>query len=140
MPAKRARRVSSALRQQPSVDLATELEIVKHVEGSEDKVMKRLDEVATELRDKQSADQTYLNERINTVESNLSKKIDTHTENLTKHFDESIDKLDRKWDTKITGIDTRVSALEKWRWLLVGGGLVVLWIFSQLLIDKLFLH
>lgn len=137
MPTKRAR---SSFRSQPSVDLATELEIVKHVEGSEDKVMKRLDEVATDLREKQQDDRNYLNERINTVESNLSNKIDTHTENLTKHFDASIDKLDRKWDSKFTGIDNRVTALEKWRWLLVGGGLVVLWIFTQFLIDKIFVR
>lgn len=138
MPAKRARRVNSALRSQtPSLDLTTELEIVKHVEGSEDKVMKRLDEVAAELRNNQQADKQYLNERINTVESNLSQKIDTHTDNLTKHIDTSFDKLDKKWDVKFTGIDERVSALEKWRWLLVGGGLVVLWVFSQILIDKL---
>lgn len=135
MPVKRVR---SSFRSQPSVDLATELEIVKHVEGSEDKVMKRLDEVATDLREKQQADNTYLNERINTVESNLSNKIDNHTKNLTEHFDASIDKLDKKWDSKFVGMDDRVSALEKWRWLLVGGGLVVLWIFTQFLIDKLF--
>ena len=137
MPPKRAR---TALRTQPSVDLATELEIVKQVENSEDKFMKRLDEVASELRDRQQADHTYLQERISTVETNLSKKIDDHTENLGKHFDASIEKLDQKWDGKFSGIDTRVSALEKWRWLLVVGGLVVLWVFSQLLIDKIFLH
>ena len=137
MPPKRAR---TALRTQPSVDLATELEIVKQVENSEDKFMKRLDEVASELRDRQLADHTYLQERISTVETNLSKKIDDNTENLGKHFDASIEKLDQKWDGKFSGIDTRVSALEKWRWLLVGGGLVVLWVFSQLLIDKIFLH
>lgn len=137
MPPKRVR---TALRNQPSVDLATELEIVKQVENSEDKFMKRLDEVASELRDRQQADHTYLQERISTVETNLSKKIDDHTENLTKHFDASIEKLDQKWDGKFSGIDTRVSTLEKWRWLLVGGGLVVLWVFSQLLIDKIFLH
>ena len=137
MPPKRAR---TALRTQPSVDLATELEIVKQVENSEDKFMKRLNEVASELRDRQQADHTYLQERISTVETNLSKKIDDHTENLGKHFDASIEKLDKKWDQKITGIDERVSMLEKWRWVIVGGGFVVLWIFSQFLIDKLFIH
>jgi len=113
--------------------LETLVEINKQVENSEDKIMGKIDKVSSELRDKQQTDHMYLNTRIQTVEENLSKKIDTQSEKIAQHFDKSIDKLDTKWDTKFVRIDKRVTGLEKWRWLIVGGGGVIMWIVIQFL-------
>lgn len=113
--------------------LETILEIDKQVEESEDKIMNKIDSISSELRDKQQTDHTSNLNTIRTVEENLSKKIDTQSENIASHFDNAIDKLDTKWDTKFTRIDVRVTGLEKWRWLIVGGGIVVLWVVIQFL-------
>lgn len=133
------------------IDLATELEIAKQVETTEEKVMKRLDEsvirfevVTNEMREKQTADRAYLTESVQTVERNLTEKIETETKRLSAHFDAAISRLDAKWSAQVQELETRdrniekrVGMLENWRWLLVGGGVVVLWIVSQIILDKI---
>lgn len=144
-------RRSARARYPRDIDLATELEIAKQVETTEEKVMKRLDEsvvrfetVTHEMREKQTSDRAYLTESVQTVERNLTEKIETETKRLTAHFDSAIAKLDAKWsqqvqelETRDRNIEKRVGMLENWRWLLVGGGVVVLWIVSQIILDKI---
>lgn len=147
-----ATRRSARARYPREIDLATELEIAKQVETTEEKVMQRLNEsvvrfesITHEMREKQTTDRTYLTESIQTVERNLTEKIETETKRLSEHFDAAISKLDAKWgeqvqelETRDRNIEKRVSMLENWRWLLVGGGIVVLWVVSQIILDKIF--
>ena len=123
----------AAMHARGATNLETILEIDKQVDESEDKLMNKIDSISSELRDRQQTDHTSNLNTIRTVEENLSKKIDTQSENIAQHFDKAIDKLDVKWDTKFTRIDVRVTGLEKWRWLIVGGGIVVLWVVIQFL-------
>ena len=74
-----------------------------------------------------AAEHRYLNERIDTVENNLFKKIETETSNISQH----IDKLGDRLEANLNALDKRVSVLERWRWFIVGGGGVVLFLLSN---------
>lgn len=122
--------------------LATELRMIQEIADSEDKWMKRLDETANrfetvtaELRASGNADHKYLNERIDTVETNLSTKIDKQTAKIQEHFDESVNRLGDRLEERIGAIDTRVSLLEKWRWLIVGGATVIFFIITEIVLN-----
>lgn len=73
----------------------------------------------------------YIHERINTVQADLTNKLVEQTDKLAKHIDESTVKLTGEMkdslgvvNTRTEHISARVEALEKWRWLIVGGGIV----------------
>ena len=89
----------------------------------------RVDELTGRF-DSTEAEHRYLNERINVVEDNLIKKIETETNNISKH----IDKLGDRMEATLKALDNRVSALERWRWLIVGGAGVVLFLISNYVI------
>ena len=89
----------------------------------------RVDELTGRF-DSTEAEHRYLNERINVVEDNLIKKIETETSNISKH----IDKLGDRMEATVKALDNRVSALERWRWLIVGGAGVVLFLISNYVI------
>ena len=92
-------------------------------------LVKRVDELSGRF-DTTAAEHQYLNERIDTVENNLFKKIETETSNISQH----IDKLGDRLEANMNALDKRVSVLERWRWLIVGGAGVVLFVVSNYLI------
>ena len=92
-------------------------------------LVKRVDELSGRF-DTTAAEHQYLNERIDTVENNLFKKIETETSNISQH----IDKLGDRLEANMNALDKRVSVLERWRWLFVGGAGVVLFVVSNYLI------
>lgn len=92
-------------------------------------LVKRVDELSGRF-DTTAAEHQYLNERIDTVENNLFKKIETETSNISQH----IDKLGDRLEANMNALDKRVSVLERWRWLIVGGAAVVLFVVSNYLI------
>lgn len=123
---------SATRKRRPEVDLATELQIVKHVESSEEKWSAQLNAVKTEL--KSEIGQTQQNLR--TVETNLSNKLDESVKGVTNHFDTSMEKLDTKMTAQFEKMDKRVSVLERWRWFIIGGAAVLLWMLGNVAFDK----
>lgn len=59
-------------------------------------------------------DHKRIHERIDAVESSLSDKLAEQTKDVKGHIDKTL-----------TPLAARVTALETWRWLIVGGSLVV---------------
>ena len=86
----------------------------------------RVDELSGRC-DSTESEHRYLNERIDTVENNLFKKIETETNNISQH----IDKLGDRLEANLNALDNRVSVLERWRWLIIGGAAVVLFVLSN---------
>jgi flagellar motility protein MotE (MotC chaperone) len=66
-------------------------------------------------------DHKQINDRIDEVEASISKKLTEQTE----HLEKAIDKMVVTADQTHNKIKERITALETWRWLIVGGSLVV---------------
>ena len=120
--------------------LNLELGMIRHVDDTEQRIMKRIDDIyerinttTSELRIQHDEDLRHINDRITNVEHALSNKLDTQTQDIAQH----INKLGEKMDARFTKIDTRVTALERWQWTIVGGATVVLFLLSNYLFKHL---
>jgi hypothetical protein len=120
--------------------LNLELGMIRHVDDTEQRIMKRIDDIyerinttTSELRIQHDEDLRHINDRITNVEHALSNKLDTQTQDIAQH----INKLGEKMDARFTKIDTRVTALERWQWTIVGGATVVLFLLSNFLLKYL---
>ena len=92
-------------------------------------LVKRVDELSG--RFDTTAAEHHLNRLFNSLDkNNLFKKIETETSNISQH----IDKLGDRLEANMNALDKRVSVLERWRWLIVGGAGVVLFVVSNYLI------
>lgn len=124
-----------------SIDpLNLELGMIRHVDDTEQRIMKRIDDIyerinttTSELRLQHDEDLRHINQRITTVEYALSAKLDTQTQDIAKH----IDKLGEKIDVRFSKLDTRVNALEKWQWTIVGGAVIVVFVVSNFIVNHL---
>ena len=124
-----------------SIDpLNLELGMIRHVDDTEQRIMKRIDDIyerinttTSELRLQHDEDLRHINQRITTVEYALSAKLDTQTQDIAKH----IDKLGEKIDVRFSKLDTRVNALEKWQWTIVGGAAIVVFVVSNFIVNHL---
>lgn len=124
-----------------SIDpLNLELGMIRHVDDTEQRIMKRIDDIyerinttTSELRLQHDEDLRHINHRITTVEHALSTKLDTQTQDIAKH----IDKLGEKIDVRFSKLDTRVNALEKWQWTIVGGAVIVVFVVSNFIVNHL---
>lgn len=108
-----------------------------------DQGMRERNADVTAIRDTQKRDNDTLTQRIATVETTLTSKIDNvqrdlsdklmqQTHVLTGHIDAAMTKLDDKIEDKdktqktdAKAISDRVTMLEKWRYLIVGGAIVI---------------
>jgi len=125
---------------QPIDPLNLELGMIRHVDDTEQRIMKRIDDIyerinatTSELRAQHNDDLRHINDRINTIESNLTVKLDDQTRGIETHFT----KLGEKMDARFTKIDNRVTALERWQWTIVGGATVVLFLLSNYILNHL---
>lgn len=124
----------------PLDPLNLELGMIRHVDDTEQRIMKRIDDIyerinttTSELRIQHDEDLRRINDRITNVEHSLSSKLDSQTQDIAQH----INKLGEKMDARFTKIDTRVTALERWQWTIVGGPGVVLFLLSNYLFKHL---
>jgi archaellum component FlaC len=66
--------------------------------------------------------------KLDSVSKELCSKIDQSMKNSTEGHLKIQDSLDKK----LEGYDNRIKALEMWRWLVIGGALVIGWIVNRL--------
>lgn len=106
----------------------------------------RLDEVQRDLSERSQT----LTDRIAGVHQELSKEItssaEKQTKELTTHMDTAIGQLSNHFTQtvlELKGTDTelagRVTKLEVWRWLIVGGGMIVTAIVTGILLKLAFM-
>jgi tetrahydromethanopterin S-methyltransferase subunit G len=117
--------------------LNLELGMIRHVDDTEQRIMKRIDDIyerinstTSELRMQHNHDMRHIHDRIDTVESNLTEQLAEQSKDIGAHFAELGDKM----DARFTKIDNRVTALERWQWTIVGGAITVLFFFSNFII------
>lgn len=115
-----------------------------------DNVDKRTEGNATDIQRLETSQQ-QIHERITTVQQDLSEKMQAQTEHLKQHLDNSVGKIealvqtaDKKREDGDKAILERVSKLEIWRWLIVGGAMVgavimsgIIWKIVAAVIDKI---
>lgn len=80
----------------------------------------------------QSVKEIY--ERIKTVEDDLLKDMDDNQDKIIKRIDE----LSKEGTKQHNELSDRISKLERWMWLLVGGGIVVAYILQNINLSALF--
>lgn len=88
-------------------------------------------EKADDIRDIHSRITTISREicdKLDQVEDVLEKRLKEHSEKSDIHHEN----LKADLDKKLKSMDERVSLLEKWRWILVGGAAVVGYIIDKL--------
>lgn len=108
----------------------SDVDIIERMDEIKTQWMGRIDDFAERTQE----EQRIVNARIDTVEDNLTKKIDEHTSQVTEH----IDQLSVKLDTHVGRLDKRVVSLEKWRWIIAGGGIVALFVLSEIVFRIIF--
>lgn len=97
-----------------------------------DEMAKTLQQDLRELRTQQT-------QRIETVQKDLSLRIDTVQKDLVEKMDAQTTALTEHFDKGISMVGKRLTALERWRILIVGGsiviGFIVVDILARILLD-----
>ncbi len=63
---------------------------------------------------------------------NIAKEINTKLDQSMQNSVEGHAKIQAAIEEKLNGIDARVKVLEVWRWLVIGGALVIGWLVNKL--------
>lgn len=63
---------------------------------------------------------------------NIAKEINTKLDQSMQNSVEGHAKIQAAIEEKLKGIDARVKVLEVWRWLVIGGALVIGWLVNKL--------
>ena len=70
----------------------------------------------------------------------LYGKLDDVSKNLCDKIDQSMQSskdghaaIQKSIDDKLQGYDNRIKTLEIWRWLIIGGGIVIMWFVNKFL-------
>lgn len=127
--------------QRPCDPMSIELDMIRHVDDTEQRLMSRMDErmdnlssqflmMTSEIRETHAQDLRSVNERINTVETNLTNKLDQQAKDINTHFETLGDTMSESFGK----LDNRITALERWQWLIVGGSLVVMFVLTNYII------
>jgi hypothetical protein len=90
------------------------------VDRVEEQLADRLNGVVSQIE----ADNSFLHTRVTNVEENLTKRIEENSERVLSR----IDRMSDQFETKFLHLDSRVTAIERWRWLIVGGGSVIIFL------------
>lgn len=91
-----------------------------------DDLAQSLQQDIRDLRNEQATESRHLNTRIDTVQKDITDRLEHQTKTLTEHFDKSMETV----AATLAASNTRISALEKWRWLVVGGVGAVLFLIE----------
>lgn len=86
------------------------------------------------LDDKRAMDYKELNSRITAVQTELTEKISETTKSVVDHIDESFEKFRGERETADITIFNRIRVLERWRWSIIGGGAVALFVIAVILV------
>lgn len=95
------------------------------VDRVEEHFADRLNGVVSQIE----ADNSFLHTRVTNVEENLTKKIEENSDRVVSR----LDRMSDQFESKFLRLDTRVSALERWRWFIVGGGTVIVFLLLNFL-------
>ncbi len=138
-----------------SEDLKTEIELVKRdinqlnlVMGKLDITIDKLSEVATSINRMLAVQEN----RIDTQDRQLDKNVEIIHDRIEKHrletsdgiekshqlIMEEIKKLRDEQQIHHTLVSERLNKLEQWRWIMIGGAMVVGYLISAMPIMKLF--
>jgi predicted nucleic acid-binding Zn-ribbon protein len=138
-----------------SEDLKTEIELVKRdinqlnlVMGKLDITIDKLSEVATSINRMLAVQEN----RIDTQDRQLDKNVEIIHDRIEKHRSETSDgiekshrlimdeikKLREEQQTHHILVSERLTKLEQWRWIMIGGAMVVGYLISAMPIMKLF--
>lgn len=86
------------------------------------------------LEQKIDSNYTTLHERISNLRDDLHESIETKHEKLIQKLDEQSNNSSEQH----TAISQKVQSLEKWRWMLMGGAIVVGYVLAHVKLDRLF--
>lgn len=137
--------MSSHIVSQPPRDTTSiELDMIRHVDDTEQRLMSRMDErmdtlssqfhlMTSEIRETHAQDLRFVNERIIAVETNLTNKLDEQAKEINKHFET----LGENMTESFGKLDNRITALERWQWLIVGGSVVVMFFLTNYVIKHI---
>lgn len=98
---------------------------LEHVNRVEEQVSQRMSDLVSRIE----ADNTFLHTRVSKVEENLTRKIEENSDRVLSRIDRMSDQV----DVKFLQLDTRITALERWRWFIVGGATVAFFVFTNIL-------
>jgi uncharacterized coiled-coil protein SlyX len=79
--------------------------------------------------DRNQDDIRHLYNKLEDVSKSLSDKLDESMKNSTAGHE----KIQQSITDKLLGYDNRIKTLEIWRWLIIGGGIVVMWFVNKFL-------
>lgn len=138
-----------------SEDLKTEIELVKRdinqlnlVMGKLDITIDKLSEVATSINRMLAVQEN----RIDTQDRQLDKNVEIIHDRIEKHRSETSDgiekshqlimeeikKLREEQQAHHVAVSDRLNRLEQWRWIMIGGAMVVGYLISAMPVLKLF--
>ena len=110
--------------------LAVQENRLEHQEKLSDKLQASIESHKTETN--QVVKEIYT--KINDVEIDLSKDIEKNQEKIIKKIEELKAEGTRQHDE----INERMTGLEKWMWILMGGGVVLAFIIQNINLENLF--
>lgn len=86
------------------------------------------------LEMKMDANYTTLHSRISDLRDDLHTSIETKHEKLVAKLDEQADAHNHQHEE----LNSKVQLLEKWRWMIMGGALVVGYVLAHVKLENLF--
>lgn len=98
--------------------------ILERVDRVEEQLADRLSGVVTQIE----ADNSFLHTRVTNVEENLTRKIEENSERVLTR----IDRMSDQFEKKFLHLDRRISTLERWRWLIVGGVTAIIFVILNM--------
>ena len=126
--------------------MANEIESLERIVQKLDDSIDKLTEVSSNISKLLAVQE----QRMNTIEKDTDRnqddirhlygKLDSVTKTLSDKIDESMknskeghEKIQKSLDDKLQGYDNRIKTLEIWRWLIIGGGIVIMWFVNKFL-------
>lgn len=111
-----------------------------------DRVHQKMDEMSTEIksqvRDELNTQHRELRETLTRFEDNQKQvlgKLETSQKEIATAIDQRINAAVKERDRKLEKVEDRIQSLERWRWAIMGGGLVIGFLIGKAdLIGKLF--
>jgi len=92
----------------------------------EDKIVKQRDDIASDIKE--------LHTRITMNNEHLLKALNEAEKSIKTH----IDSEHIRQDKEIRKVEEKIDSLEKWKWFVIGGAVVIGWLISHINIDSLF--
>lgn len=105
--------------------------LVAHEErlGFHDRSDKELFEMLDSTKEEFQESVAQIGQRIEATKTELSQKVQTSEHRITK----TITDMNTENKEQFKSIDTRLASLEKWRFLLIGGGTVIGFLLTKLI-------